>query len=429
MTSNTVDTVDTASLPADDLHVVEARAAGLDVHKMCITAAVRLYEAGTGVARAVVKEFSALPDGLRAMTGWLRAHGVTAAAMEGTGVYWKAPFEALEDAGIRPELFHAQHVKQIRGKKTDVNDSLWLARICQFGLAQPSFVPPRHFRQVRQLTRYRRKLVAERSRNRNRVHKTLDHDGLRIGGVLSDIFGVNGRRILDGLVAGTPPHVILDGLSNHVRTKLKPLAQALAATLDPTALVLLRMQIADVDRTDTALDALDTHIRGELADHQRPLRLLQTIPGIDFGSACTILAELGPDLEAFREARHLGAWAGVAPGNNTSAGKRRSGRARRGNSTLRATLAECAHGAVRTKNSQFYDYHRALAGRLGYKRAILATAHKLLRVIHAVLRDDRPYTDPGIDYQRLVVERNAPRWLRMLSQYGFLEEAQTAGRS
>ena len=409
--------------------MVEARAAGLDVHKMCITAAVRLYEAATGVARAAVKEFSALPDGLRAMTDWLRAHGVTAAAMEGTGVYWKAPFEALEDAGIRPELFHAQHVKQIRGKKTDVNDSLWLARICQFGLAQPSFVPPRHFRQVRQLTRYRRKLVAERSRNRNRVHKTLDHDGLRIGGVLSDIFGVNGRRILDGLLAGHPPQVILDGLSNHVRTKLKPLAQALAATLDPTALVLLKMQIADVDRTDTALDALDTHIRGELADHQRPLGLLQTIPGIDFGSACTILAELGPDLEAFREARHLGAWAGVAPGNNTSAGKRRSGRARRGNSTLRATLAECAHGAVRTKNSQFYDYHRALAGRLGYKRAILATAHKLLRVIHAVLRDDRPYTDPGIDYQRLVVERNAPRWLRMLSQYGFLEEAQTAGRS
>ena len=429
MTSDTVDTVDTESLPVDDLHVVEARAAGLDVHKMCITAAVRLYEAATGVARAVVKEFSALPDGLRAMTDWLRAHGVTAAAMEGTGVYWKAPFEALEDAGIRPELFHAQHVKQIRGKKTDVNDSLWLARICQFGLAQPSFVPPRHFRQVRQLTRYRRKLVAERSRNRNRVHKTLDHDGLRIGGVLSDIFGVNGRRILDGLLAGHPPQVILDGLSNHVRAKLKPLAQALAATLDPAALVLLRMQIADVDRTDTALDALDTHIRGELADHQRPLGLLQTIPGIDFGSACTILAELGPDLEAFREARHLGAWAGVAPGNNTSAGKRRSGRARRGNSTLRATLAECAHGAVRTKNSQFYDYHRALAGRLGYKRAILATAHKLLRVIHAVLRDDRPYTDPGIDYQRLVVERNAPRWLRMLSQYGFLEEAQTARRS
>ena len=193
--------VDTDTLHIDEMHVVCPRAGGLDVHKMCITAAVRLCEAGRGFARTAVREFSALPDGLRAMTGWLRSHGVTAAAMEGTGVYWKAPFEALEDAGIHADLLNAQHVKQIRGKKTDASDSLWLARICQFGLALPSYVPPRRFRQLRQLTRYRRTLVAERSRTRNRVHKTLDHDGLRLGGILSDIFGVNGRRILDGLVA------------------------------------------------------------------------------------------------------------------------------------------------------------------------------------------------------------------------------------
>ena len=209
-----------------------------------------------------------------------------------------------------------------------------------------------------------------------------------------------------------------------MQAKLEPLAQALAATLDPLALLKLQMQIEALDRADAAIAVLDTRIRTELADYQRPLRLLQTIPGIDCGSACTILVEIGPDLGAFREARHLGAWAGVAPGNNTSAGKRRSGRARPGNPTLRATLAECAHGAARTTGSQFYGYHRALAKRLGYKRAILAAAHKLLRVIHAVLRDDRPYTDPDIDYQRLVVERNAPRWIRTLKQYGFLEEAQ-----
>ena len=421
--------IDTNTLHVDAMHVVWPRAAGLDVHKMCITAAVRLCEAGRGLARTAVREFSALPDGLRAMTDWLRSHGVTAAAMEGTGVYWKAPFEALEDAGIHAELFHAQHVKQIRGKKTDVNDSLWLARICQFGLALPSYVPPRQFRQLRQLTRYRRTLVAERSRNRNRVHKTLDHDGLRLGGILSDIFGVNGRRILDGLVAGQPPGRILAGLTTHVQAKLEPLAQALAAALDPLALIKLKMQIEALDRADAAIAELDTRIRAELTEYQRPLRLLQTIPGIDFGSACTLLVEIGPDLGAFRQARHLGAWAGVAPGNNTSAGKRRSGRARPGNATLRATLAECAHGAVRTKSSQFHDYHRALAGRIGYKRAILATAHKLLRVIHAVLRNDRPYTDPGIDYQQMVVERNAPRWLRMLRQYGFLEEARATTRS
>ena len=324
------ETVETDTWRTDDMHVVCPRAAGLDVHKMCITAAVRLCEPGGGPARTSVREFSALPDGLRAMTDWLREHGVTAAVMEGTGVYWKAPFEALEEAGIRADLLHAQHVRQIRGKKTDTNDSLWLARICQFGLALPSYVPPRLFRQLRQLTRYRRRLVSERSRARNRVHKTLDHDGLRIGGVLSDLFGVNGRRVLDGLVAEHPPRRILAGLTSHVRAKLAPLAKALAATLDPLALFALQIQLDAVDRADAALATLDIRIQDALADYQRPLRLLQTIPGIDIGSACTILVEIGPDLGAFREARHLGSWAGVAPGNNTSAGKRRSGRARQG---------------------------------------------------------------------------------------------------
>ena len=421
-------TVDTDTLCTDDMHVACPRAAGLDVHKMHITVAVRLCEAGSGPARTATREFSALPDGLRAMTDWLRGHSVTAAAMEGTGVYWKAPFEALEDAGIHADLLNAQHVKQIRGKKTDTNDSLWLARICQFGLALPSYVPPRLFRQLRQLTRYRRKLVAERSRARNRVHKTLDHDGLRLGGVLTDIFGINGRRILDGLVVGRSPHHILADLTHHVAAKLEPLTKALAATLDPLALFTLQLQMEATDRADAALATLDRRIRTTLSDYQRPLRLLQTIPGIDLGSACTILVEIGPDLGAFREARHLGAWAGVAPGNNTSAGKRRSGRTRQGNPTLRATLAECAHGAARTKSSQFYDYHRMLAGRIGYKRAILATAHKLLRVIHTILRENRPYTDPDIDYEKLVVERNAPRWIRMLQQHGFLTEAQAAAR-
>ena len=427
MSYTTVDS-DSDTMCTDDMHVVCARAAGLDVHKMHVTATVRLCEAGSGPARTATREFSALPDGLRAMTEWRCGHGVTAAAMEGTGVYWKAPFEALEDAGIQADLHHAQQVKQIRGKKTDVNDSLWLARICQFGLALPSYVPPRLFRQLRQLTRYRRKLVDERSRARNRVHKTLDHDGLRLGGVLSDIFGVNGRRILDGLVAGHSPRYILANLTHHVAAKLAPLTQALAATLDPLALFALQIQMEAVDRADTTLVALDKRIRTVLADYQRSLLLLQTIPGIDYGSACTILAEIGPDLGAFRKACSIGPWAGVAPGNNSSAGKRRSGRARKGNPTLRATLAECAHGAVRTKSSQFYGHHRMLAGRLGYKRAILASAHKLLRVIHAVLRDDRPYTDPDIDYEKLVVERNAPRWLRMLTRHGFLAEAQAAAR-
>ena len=296
------------------LHVVCPGAAGLDVHKLRVTAAVRICEAGRGPARIAVREFGAQPDGLQAMTAWLRDHAVVAAALESTGVYSKA------------------------------------------------------------------------------------------------------------LVAGQPPPRILANLTRHVQVKLEPLARVLAATLDSVSLIALQMQLAAVDGADAALAALDAHIERELADFERPLRLLQTIPGIDRESASAILAETGPDPGTFRGASRLAAWAGVAPGNHSSAGKRRSRRARRGNRALRRTLAACAHGAARSTSSQFHCFHRTLADRLGYKRAILATAHKLLRVIHAVLRDDRPYTNPGIDYACLVIERGTPRWLRVLEQYGFLEE-------
>ena len=368
----------------DEMHVVEPRAAGLDVHKLQVTVTVRLCEPGGGLPLAATRQFSALPGGLRQLTAWLQGHGVTAAAMEGTGVYWLAPYEALEAAAIRPSLLHAQHVKQIKGRKTDKNDSLWLARICQFGLATPSYVPPRRFRHLRQLCRYRRQLVSERSRARNRLHKTLDHDGLRLGGALSDILGMNGRRILAGL-------------TSHVRAKLGLLAETLQARLDPHSLWKLRDLLQAIDALNRRLAALDARVLADLVDYQRQVQLLETIPGVSLTSACAILVELGPDLQAFPDPRRLGAWAGVCPGNNESAGKRRCGRARKGNPAL---------------------------------RAILATAYKMLRVIYAMLYQDRPYRDPGIDYEQLVVQRNASRWLRMLDKYGFLgEEQQRAQRA
>ena len=419
---------DKAAEPAlgpDSMHVVHPRAAGLDVHKMQITASLRLAQP-RGDPLTATREFSALPRGLRALTDWLLAHGVSAAGMEATGIFWKAPFEALEDAGIEPLLYHARFVKQVKGKKSDVADSLWLARICQFGLCQPSYVPPRKFRQLRQLSRYRRKLVAERSRARQRVHKTLDHDGLRLGGALSDIFGANGRRILDGLVAERAPAEILEGLSGHVRHRQELLQQVLEANLDADGVWKLRDLLQAHDRASASIEQLDRRLQAGLADWREQMRLLETVPGIDRGSACAILVELGPDLSAFRSPGHVAAWAGVAPGNNQSGGKRRSGRVRRGNSTLRATLAECAHGAVRTHGTQFKSYHQAHVGKLGYKRSILAVAHKLLRTILAMLRNNEPYRDPGIDYQALVVHRNAARWLANLKRYGYLEAIQTA---
>ena len=208
----------------DALCVVHPRAAGLDVHKGHITATVRLCTQTGGEPQGETRTFGALASGLAALVAWLTGHRVEAAAMEATGVYWHTPWQALTDAGIQAELLNAQQVKQLRGCKTDVEDSRWLARVCQFGLGRPSFVPSQPFRDLRTLSRHRRTLVARRSQVRNQVQKVIDRAGVRIGAVLTDIFGRNGRRILDGLVGRLPHADILASLSGHVRRKLAPLA-------------------------------------------------------------------------------------------------------------------------------------------------------------------------------------------------------------
>ena len=406
---------------SDVLHVVHPRAAGLDVHKMQITATVRLCAEAGGEPVMHTGVFSALGEGLERLVNWLRGYEVEAAVLEATGVYWLAPFEALEHAGIAPRLVHAQHVKQLRGRKTDIADSEWLACVCQLGLARASHVPPRAFRQIRPLTRYRRQLIADRSRVRNRTQKVIDRCGVRVGGVLSNLFGVNARRILDGLVEGLEREAILDSLDARVGTKLAALGQALALDLDPHSRWLLGELLEQYDSLTERLERLERQIETALAPWDKSLRLLQTIPGIDRGSACAILAEVGPDLSPFARSQDLAAWAGVAPGNHESAGKRRAARTRRGSPVLRAVLTECALGAARTRDCQFHTFHRTLTARRGYKRATVATAHKLVRTLFAVLRDAKPYHDPDTDYEALLVKRNAPRWIRMLQHHDVLQ--------
>lgn len=400
----------------DTLHVIHARAAGLDVHKMQITATVRLARAGAD-AQMRTRTFSALPSGLGELAAWLLKRRVSAAVMEATGIYWEAPYDALERAGIEVLLVHAQHVKQIKGRKTDIADSVWLARICQFGLCGASLVPPARFRALRKVSRLRRQVVRERARMRNRIHKILDAAGVRVGGILSDLFGANGLRILEGLAAGRARAEILEGLSHHVRRHAERLCDALSAELGPDGRFLLHDQLRAFHQVNNRLAEYDRRLGDGLAGYRDRIDLLMTIPGIDRASAAAILVELGPDISAFASARHCAAWAGVCPGNNESAGKRRAARTRRGNIALREVLIECAQAAARTHHCQFRGYHKALTVRRGYKRATVATAHKLLRVIHSVLKNDTPYRDPQTDYEAIMVKRNAPRWVRMLKKY------------
>lgn len=401
----------------DELHVVHARAAGLDVHKMEVTATVRLCE-GAGLPRFETRRFDALGPGLAELSGWLVGHGVEAAAMESTGVYWEAPWNALSAAGIEVQLLHAWHVKQLRGRKTDIGDSRWLARVCQLGLCQPSFVPPARFRELRPLARHRRSLAQQRSRTRNRAQKVIDRAGARVGGVLSDAFGMNGRRILDGLAAGVAEEEILASLSHHVNGKRARIGEALSLPLNDTDRHLLADLLDEDDRLDERIRKTDRLVAEALEPEGRQIELLMTVPGVDRVSARAILAETGPDVaRAFGSPTRFASWAGVSPGNDESAGRRRRAPARAGSRTLRAVLVECANGAARTRDCQFHSYARALKVRRGYGRAILAVANKLARAIFAMLRDDRPYQDPETDYEALVVRRNAPRWIRQLRQF------------
>ena len=405
------------SIPTDTLNVIHANAAGLDVHKMQITATVRLARPG-GEAEVRTGAFSALPSGLAELTVWLARHQVTAAVMEATGVYWEAVFDALESAGIEPIVVHAQHVKQIKGRKTDVADSIWLARICQFGLCTPSFIPPAEFRELRKLSRQRRKVVRLRATVRTRIHQVIDGAGVRVGGLLSDVLGANGRRILDGLAAARPPQDILASLSHHVRPRLGELCDALDGSLSTQARFILNDQLDAFDRAGERIAAYDAFIHERLTPYRERIDLLTTLPGVDQASAAAIFIELGPDIGVFPSARQCAAWAGLCPGNNESAGKRRAGTTRKGNTFLRSLLVECAQGAARTGDCQFKGYHKALTVRRGYKRATVATAHKMLRCIHAMLNHGNVYRDPQTDYEALMAKRNAPRWIAMLKKHG-----------
>ena len=402
----------------DPLNVIHARAAGVDVHKMQLTATVRLAQPGDQ-AETFTQVFSALPSGITALVDWLLSHDVVAAAMEATGIYWETVYDTLAAVGVKPVLLHARHVKQIKGRKTDIADSIWLARICQFGLCTPSLVLPPAFRELRQVSRLRRQIVGERSRARNRIHKILDRADIRAGGILSDLFGFNGRQILNGLVVGLTREEILASLSCHVRRHLKTPYDALSRRLTRRQHFLLQDHLEAMDTAEGRIAEYDAVIAAGLADYRTQVDLLTTIPGVDVYSASAMLIELGPDISVFPSTRHCAAWAGLCPGNNESVGKRRVARSRKGNAALRAILTECALGAARTHHCQFKGYHKALTIRRGYKRATVATAHKMLRIAYQMLRTGRPYHDPETDYEALMVKRNAPRWIRMLEQHGF----------
>ena len=399
------------------------RCAGLDVHKMQVMVTV-LLEQSDGQLQESTREFGTFRADRLALAHWLNSLNVEVVVMESTGIYWKSIFRTLEAAGLKAHLINARHVKQVPGRKTDVKDSQWLASLARCGLLRPSFIPPQDLRELRLVTRYRLKLTHTLASEKNRLHKVLDDAGIRLGGLISDINGTSAQAMIAGLIAGRPLTELIDCARGRMRTKREPLRQVLDEPLSERHRGVLQELHHHIDFLEHQLRSFDQRILAAMAPYQHQWRLLQTLPGVDTIAAALLIAEIGIDMERFGSGEQFASWAGLCPGHNASAGKRKSSRLRQGNPVLRQVLCEIANAACRT-NSQFKGKYRARVIRRGHKRTIMALAHKLLRVIYALLKHQQPYRDPGIDYEALIVQKNAPRWIQALKKYGYLPNARS----
>jgi transposase len=395
------------------------RCCGLDVHKETIAACVRIG-GRSGHATQHVQTFRTTAADLVVLRDWLAAHGVTHVAMESTGVYWKPVFYALE-SDFTCLLVNAAHIKQVPGRKTDVLDCVWIAQLLEHGLLRGSFVPPVPIREVRDLTRYRKALIQDRTRVANRLHKALEDAGVKLASVASDILGVSGRAMLQALAQGTTdPAILADLARGRLRGKLPALRAALAGRFRSHHAFLVGQLLGHLDYIDEAIGTLSTELESRLAPFADQLTRLDSIPGINRRTAEVIIAEVGADMSAFPSAAHLASWAALCPGNNESAGKHKSGKTRKGNRWLRTALIEAAAGASRAKESALQARFRRVLRHRGPKKAVVALAHTLLRIVYHVLADGTVYHELGGDYHdRQHRQRVTRRALHLLERQGY----------
>ena len=400
----------------DQLH---ERVAGLDVHKAQVTAAVRVSGPDGGRLMEVT-EFRTTVQGLLALRDWLSAHGVTYVAMEATGVYWKPIWAILED-GFECVLCNARDVKQVPGRKTDVCDAEWLAQLAEAGLLRASFVPPKPIRALRNLTRYRKSQIEDRQREANRLHKILEDTGIKLDCVASDILGRSGRAMLDALVAGTTdPEVLAELAKGRLRSKLAALREALEGRFDAQHALIVGAILSKLDFLDEQITLLSDAIEEQIAPFEPAVTLLCTIPGVQRRTAEVIIAEIGADMTVFPTAKHLASWGGQCPGNDLSAGKRRSGRTGNGSRWLGIALTEAALAPTRTKDTYLGEQYRRLRGRRGHKKAVGAVRHSILVAIWHMLTTGELYVDPGADYfdRRIDPQRKIKRLIAQLEALG-----------
>jgi len=411
------------------MEVMVERPAALDVHKAQVTACVRVPGKG-GAREQEVVQFQTTVRGLLTLRDWLKAQRVTQVAMEATGVFWKPVWAVLED-DFELLLVNARHVKQVPGRKTDVSDAAWLCQLLEAGLLRASFVPPKPIRALRQLTRYRKAQIKERQREANRLHKALEDTGIKLDCVATDILGVSGRAMLDALVRGTTdPEVLADLARGRLRKKLPALREALEGRFDSLHALLIGSILAHLDFLDEQIDRLSDAIEQQLRPFAPAVELLRSIPGVERRTAQVIIAEIGADMSVFPTAGHLASWAGQCPGNHQSAGKRRSGRTRKGSKWLNQALKEAAMAALRSNDSYLQALYRRKKSQLGHGRALGAVKHSIICACWHMLTTGELYNDLGGDYYtRRDPERQTRRLIAQLERLGHtvtLQEANAA---
>jgi transposase len=408
------------------MEILYPRCAGLDVHKQSVMACV-LTPGPQAEPNKEIQEFGTTTGELRRLGDWLRANGVTHAAMESTGVYWKPVFNILESA-CALILVNARHIKQVPGRKTDKADCAWIASLLRHGLLTASFVPEPDVRQLRDLCRMRTTLVRECVQVGNRLRKVLEDANIKLDSVASDTLGVSGRAMIRALIEGRgEPGELASLARGRLRAKLPELTSALEGQVTAHHRFLLRELMRQLEFLEQEVARFEEEIERQMPPFEWAAGLLMTMPGVDRTAACALLAEIGADMSHFASSRHLASWAGLCPGNNESAGKRRSGKSHRGNRWIKGIMTEIGWAATRKKNSYSAAQYRKLAGHRGKKRALVAVANSLLQVAWHMLTHRQSYRDLGPDYyerlNRKDLERSLIRKLEKLGHKVTLEPA------
>ena len=398
------------------MEVVYQRCCGIDVHKKMIVACFR------DGREKELREFGTLTSDLRELTNWLLEEKCEMIAMESTASYWKPLYNLFELSGLSAMVVNAQHMKSLPGRKTDMKDAEWISDLLQHGLLRASFIPDRDQRELREVSRYRKSLIEERSRELNRLQKMLEGGNIKLGSMLTHINGKSGRKFLELLLSGEEISLeAVDKLRNYqLHSSAEELLQSLDGFLSPLQKKLLRSILDHIDDMTRRIEDIDKIIKEYMKEYEDAIKALEEIPGVGEVGAQTIISEIGVDMSRFPTASHLCSWAGVAPGNNESAGKRRSGRTTKGNITLKTTLIQCAHGASKRKGTFFYAQYQRIKMRRGSKIAAMAVAHSILVAVYHMLKDNVPFYDLGSDfYNKFNREKKIRSYLNKLSELGY----------